>query len=351
MENRKQKYTRRSFLKTGALLSTSVAASTVAGKPIINTEATASKQKVKYRPSRKNRYPWWVKSVDKMTTETDDSITVRPGPNVVLVSIFTELETVLEQQLTGIDYAIKNIKNNVPGSSLKDFALHYAAGSFFREGIGWIGMAYGQNMLVESASINIHPPQELGVPPWTGSPEEASDMLEAAGIQLGSAQVAFTKVNPLWLPDFVKFEKKAKKVIQKTELDTELGATFNKYVRKKPLRDEIPKIKADIDKLKEKILNHPELLEIIVPDSYKYVVVGSVPRPYDLTIRAGSELGATGDRVGYEGKFLARQRMINFIKGLGYDAISIPSYNPIPWAVASGLGEMGRQNRLVSPTD
>ena len=63
-----------------------------------------------------------------------------------------------------------------------------------------------------------------------------------------------------------------------------------------------------------------------------------------------AELGAAGDRAGYEAAFMAYTRMMRFVKGLGYNAFDLMPIAPvIPYAIAAGLGELGRMNRMVNP--
>jgi len=52
----------------------------------------------------------------------------------------------------------------------------------------------------------------------------------------------------------------------------------------------------------------------------------------------------------YEAAFMATTRIIRFIKGLGYEAIDAQALVPvIPYAIESGLGELGRMNRMINP--
>ncbi len=332
----------------GAVVS-ATAAATVVAKPAAGGPDAKKTSHLKYRPNRRYRYPWWVKTVDRMTTETDDAITVRPDLSIIAYGMAMETERWLKDNILGATFAIENIKNNVPGHTLKDFALHYACGTFFREGLGWAGPPVpGMWDLNEGADQNVHPPQEMGLPPWQGTPEEASDMLEAAGVQLGSAMVGFTTVNPLWFPSNVRFSSSADTIQSNDHLYKSFTECFDGNVRDLYKKD-IPKILERVDRWKKEVMNNTELSEMVLPERFRYVIAGKVPRPYDLVVRANSELGTAGDRVGFEASYLARRRMINFIRGLGYDAVRIPGENPVPWAVAAGLGEMGRQNRLISP--
>ncbi len=350
MANKKNRCSRRGFLKSGALMGVSAVTAGTASESIVKaTASTGTAEKVKYRPERQYRYPWWVKTVNKITTETNDAITMKPLANLPLLMIMTETEKWLQDGIQGSKLTINNIKNNVPGSSLKDFALHYAAGSFFRWGLGRNGsIISGREIFAEVTEQNIHTPKDLGVPRWEGTPKEASDMIEAAGIQLGATQVAFTKINPLWLPPFVKIDPNAEKITPLPDLMREIseilqGNIYNFY------KNDIPQIKARAQIFKEIMLKNKDEVLMVLPERYKYVVVGTSARPYDLTVRAGSQLGAAGDRVGASDSFLAMTRIRNFIKGIGYDTVDTPNMNDVPWAVAAGLGEMGRMNRMISP--
>jgi len=165
-------------------------------------------QGFQYR-NQKKRYPWWVKSVDRMTTETDDSVAVHPRRNLMVAGFLKEQER--HQELAGKGRArlTENIKNNVPGWQLKDVALLFASGTYFAGGATLDGKYYdGIERIAEIVSVQIHPPDELGVPRWEGSEEEASEMVQAAAIHLGAAQVGYAAVKPLWLHPRFPFRPK-----------------------------------------------------------------------------------------------------------------------------------------------
>ena len=155
----------------------------------------------------------------------------------------------------------------------------------------------------------IHPPDELGVPRWKCTEEEASAMVEAAGIHLGASQVGFTALNPQWLQAMVEIDPDVEEI--KT---TEDGRT-------------------------------------LVPEKMKYVIVLGCQVPMAAQTRAPSQIGDAADRSGYENRQMAFERMSNFIRGLGYRAAMMPGMMTptIPFGLMAGLGEMGRMNRLVSP--
>jgi len=262
----------------------------------------------KFRNQR-SRYPWWVKSVDEMTTETDDSIARKPGMPLYGLRQFQKNDEHLAQTARGYAKLSENIKANIPGWRIQDIALTMAAGTYFAGGYTLEGNYYdGMEKIAKIVSVQVHPPDKLGVPRWAGSEEEASEMVETAAIHLGAAQVGYAAVNPLWLPDSMIFGPSVENITVSKDWKT------------------------------------------LVPERYKYVVVMVSPVPQAAAMRATSLIGGAADRVGFEGSIIIRNRVRNFIKGLGYDAIYLPiPDNPLPFAVAAGIGEIGRMNRLISP--
>ena len=266
--------------------------------------------KTVYR-SQKKRYPWWVKSVDKMTTETDDSRLKTPDDRKKTASKDIQRKKREEpswEEITG--HVVKGIKENIPGRTLPDLALHYSAATYMHYTIGSLGDP-GTNILPGIGEIQntwkLHPPQSLGLPAWEATPEKASEIVEAAGIQLGAAMIGITTINPKWLNPGVVMDAKVDQI-------TSDGRNT------------------------------------LIPDRMKYVVCLLGVCPPDLVNRNLTELGAAGDRAGYEMTFMAYTRMMRFIKGLGYDAFDFQLIAPvIPSAISAGLGELGRMNRMVNP--
>ena len=79
---------------------------------------------------RKSRYPWWVKKVDRITTETDDTKHSKPDMNLTTYYGIYKAEESQRQIERSKEVVAKAIKNKVPGKSLRDLALHYAANSY-----------------------------------------------------------------------------------------------------------------------------------------------------------------------------------------------------------------------------
>jgi reductive dehalogenase len=280
-------------------------------QPIANSQhaaASTAGKGFKYRDQRK-RYPWWVKPVEKMTTETNDALAKKPGMPIYGLVQFQNHEEYLALAAKGYERLRDNIRNHVPGWRIQDVSLIFASGTYFAGGYTLAGDYYdGMEKIANIVSVQIHPPDKLGVSRWEGSELEASDMLETAAIHLGASQVGYAAVNPLWLPESVSFDPTVDKISLSKEMKT------------------------------------------LIPERFKYVVLLAFPVPQAAAMRAMSPIGGAADRVGFEGQIMVRERVKNFIKGLGYEAINIPiPDNPFPFAVMAGLGEMGRMNRLISP--
>jgi reductive dehalogenase len=262
-----------------------------------------------YRDQKK-RYPWWVKTVDEITTETDDSRLDRPEYHAIAHGALFEADRIGENAVNSQTFVARGITENIPGRSLPDLALHYAANTYMHFTVGSLGDPYlnvSPGIGEISSTWKLHPPQSLDLPPWEASPERASDVVEAAGIQLGAAMVGITTIDPRWLNANVS-------------------------------------ISSEVDQVTN------DGMKTIIPERMKYVICLMGACPSNLVDRNLTELGAAGDRAGYEATFMAYVRMLRFVKGLGYDAFDLMPVAPvIPFAIASGLGELGRMNRLVNP--
>ena len=89
------------------------------------------------------RYPWWVKSVDRITTPVDASIWERKTTDKFMMLILDPDEN--EKAKVRLEKArkrmLKKMRNQEPGSRLQDFALHYASETYFAAGIDLFNVA------------------------------------------------------------------------------------------------------------------------------------------------------------------------------------------------------------------
>ena len=214
-----------------------------------------------YRDHRK-RYPWWVKSVDQITVPIDASEIEKPTTNMIIMSIMRRLED--PESPTQRNNIIKKIKSGAPGFSLQDVSLEFASQTYWQAGIDIDGdIIRGFRKLREIIDDQVHTPEELGVEPWQGSEEEASDMIEKAAIHLGAAQVGFTALDLTWLGPQVQISND----VEEPTVSREQG--------------------------------------IIFPSSYKYLVVVAGRVPMVTAHCAPGALGSAADRTGYEEAMMA----------------------------------------------
>ena len=276
----------------------------------LSLNQTVKDESIVYRDQKK-RYPWWVTSVDTITTETDDARLKKPDEHVPVAS--QESESQKKKKPTREDiikYVVNGIKENIPGRTLPDLALHYAAATYMHFTIGSLGDPL-YNVLPGIGEIQntwkLHPPQSFGLPAFETTPQNASDIVEKAGIQLGAAMVGMTTINPKWLNPGIKIDAAAEQI----------GSDGK---------------------------------NVLIPERMKYVICVVGVNPPGLVDCNLTELGAAGDRAGYEMAFMAYTRMMRFIKGLGYEAFDLQIMAPIiPYAISAGLGELGRTNRMINP--
>ena len=280
-----KKLSRKDFLKSVGLLMGTAASFGIAGR----AEAAPQSQPARTDASgltvrkRKYKYPWWVKTVDEITTETNPDIMEKPGVHYIAYTAeMLPEEDWNKRTAQAKEFVKQGIINNITGRTLPDLALHYATHGYMT--YGSVGSFDSPRMVRTEAhdellSYNLHPPQDLGLPAWKATPETASKTLEAAGIQLGASMVGFTKLNPQWI-----YEKWVKRAPDATEMTFLEGKGFT------------------------------------VPKKDIYVVALISQGPRDLLVRNQSELGAAGDRAAYARMMRAAVGMIRFIRGLGYSA-------------------------------
>ena len=65
------------------------------------TGTSLDSDKVPYR-NQKKRFPWWVKSVDKITTQVDESIMEKPKRNVINWMAKNAPEAMLNAAISGL---------------------------------------------------------------------------------------------------------------------------------------------------------------------------------------------------------------------------------------------------------
>ena len=128
---------------------------------------------IEYRQRKKRRYPWWVKTVDNITTETDKTRLSKPQMNFLMHALLVEGEKTQAANEQSKEVVAGKIRDKVPGNSLRDLALHYAANTYQSGTIGSLGDPVTNpfpGIQEIQNSWKLHPPQTLGLPAWEASP-------------------------------------------------------------------------------------------------------------------------------------------------------------------------------------
>jgi len=168
---------RRDFLKILGLGSVGLGASAVAA-PVIHDldEMIAS-------PQADFNRPWYVKELDKPTVEIDWKMMKRFDYHEVMWAAGLRKAWGPAQydkiQKAKQERRVKFIKENKPGYTLRDQALH---GSALWAPVSFLGPQTAET------------PEQLGVPRWEGKPEENARMIRAFLKVHGAAQVGFVEL-------------------------------------------------------------------------------------------------------------------------------------------------------------
>jgi epoxyqueuosine reductase len=307
MSKEPKRVSRRDFLRLAGLgagaAGAGLAAPKLAGKNKPKMGATYSDPAA--RPNR----PWWVKTVDEPTIEIDWDRMERfnermgsvRGPG--FAKYVGEAEADRLSALQG-ERTTEKILANEPGYSLRDVALYSSHG--VRVGRSFLGP--------QKAST----PEERGVPKWSGTPEEAARMLRVALRHFGAAHVGFTELN-----------EQTRKLVYSHDPDgKELIFTANS-------------VASETDDAR------------YIPMKAKWVVAYTIRMSTETLKRAPTPVGAQTTSLAYNRSENIQAQLQEFLRGLGYQGLGESSTNALTiapaFAVLSGLGEMGRMNRLVTP--
>ena len=309
-EKGKSNIGRRDFLRLAGL-SVGAVAATTAGRAE-SAQPAASTASASYSdPAGRIKRPWWVKTVDEPTVEIDwdqmqrineQTTTVR-GPGL---GIYGGAD--LPGQLAEEGAALKKerLENETPGWALKDQAIYNAQMWDLRGESYYLGPQTADT------------PEDLGVPKWEGSPEEASRIIRSAMRHFGAGTVTFMELN-----------EKTKKLVYSHDPDGK----------------EI--VFEDVDEAYETEEKR------VIPNKCKYVIVWSVQMSLE-TLRRSPTHTACQTTLGAYGRSRRIQGLTQeFLRGLGYQGLGEASINALgiapAMAVMSGMGELSRLNRVITP--
>jgi epoxyqueuosine reductase len=255
--------------------------------------------------------PVWVKTVDKPTTEVnwdqkkryDERNTCRGG----LVNYIGKEKLDLWNKNSD-ELLARNLKNNVPGYTLKDVALKDAT-----------GVGSGAQSFLGPSDKEITTPEKRGVSKWTGSPEEAAQVVTAALRHMGAASVGFVELDP----------KTTEKLVYVNDPD---GKAL---------------VFADVDQPAEDDKTRT------IPRKARWVIVYTVQMSLETMYRSPTMLASQTTTLTYTRNRNIQYRMQTFLRALGYMGLAEASTNALgiapAFGVMAGLGEMSRYNRLLTP--
>lgn len=180
------------------------------------------------------------------------------------------------------------------GTRVQDRALKAGAGAHRNRSLPWDGTS------VSRPEVK-----------WTGTPEEATNLVRAAFHFLGIPKIGVMEVDSdtkkLWPPSKARFE------------DTPVGY--------------------EDDKVK------------VIPNSARYTIAYAVRQPVEITKMSGINPARMGSSVGYANESILQIRLTAFLKALGYQAyVADRSRGPMNVALGAltGIGELGRHAHQIT---
>jgi reductive dehalogenase len=271
--------------------------------PMVNLEEQASDKAVGLqRPS-------FIKTQDEPTSGVDWANVNRYAEFNTVRRGFTkyvgedEANRLSELRAANLD---KWLKEGKDGYTLLDRAMQSGAGS------GGVPRSFIGPQKAKT-------PEDLGVPKWEGSPEEAAMVVTAALRHLGAATVGFV------------------------ELDTN---TTEKLIYSHD---------PDGVELRIEDAEQPEETEEyrLIPKKARWAVVYTVQMSEETMTRCPTPIGSMTTSLTYRRSQNIQERLQEFLRGLGYMGIGEASTNALgiapAFGVMAGLGELSRLNRLVTP--
>ncbi len=303
----KKLISRRDFLRIAGLSASSIAAGNLPSTshtPLMSKMSPLSKQAAgKVRP-------WWVREVDQPTVEIDwDQVRRFDARNTVRGLGFAKYAGQAElDRLNKLDAEIekKRILEGIPGYTLQDYALNDAQASIARGKRYFLGPQEAQT------------PEERGVPKWTGSPAEAARVLRASMRHFGAATIGF-----------VQLDENTRKLIYSHDPDG-----------KKIVFEEVDEA-------------YETSAKRVIPNKAKWVIVYTVQMSTETMKRAPTILAEQTTKLSYGRGLEVQFKTQEFIRALGYQCLGEASSNALgispALAVMAGLGELSRQNRVITP--
>ena len=291
---------RRDFMKALGLAGAGLGAAAAAAPVFHDLSEVATSQKANFK------HPWYVKELEFETasSEIDWSIfekwSVGPkGFNPFGTANIIGYEPTSDMEVQSLEYRAEafdarnklsedGLKNNTPGYQLRDCALSAGAGGF------------GPSTTWDGPRVTT--PEDREVAKWTGTKEEAVNMLRAAAHLYGSEQVGAFELTSNML---------------------------------KMLDPGAARIEGDVPYMDGRTM--------VIPSSCTYGLIWEVGQSSEMTKRGNTRQNA-GASMGYSYGPIIQHRLQKFIKSLGYHALAMGwmTMMNVGMGVLTGLGELTR---------
>jgi len=256
--------------------------------------------------------PWWVRTVEQPTTGIHWPEVKRfdAFQGHVLGHGWLRWVSPAERarlEATNQELEIRRILTNQAGYTLPDYALYTAFETL-------------RAMLPTSfVGPQVAPtPDERGVPRWVGGPAEAAQIVKAAMRQMGAANVGI-----------VHLDENTRKLVFAVDVDGK-RITF----------EDVPSAYETPEKR-------------VIPNKCEWAIVYTVQMSLEGIKRSPTVTASAASSLGYLRGLLIQPLMQEFLRGLGYQALGEVRRNALAiapgLAVLGGLGELSRQNRLITP--
>ncbi|MHA2069672.1 MAG: reductive dehalogenase domain-containing protein, partial [Candidatus Thorarchaeota archaeon] len=250
------------------------------------------------------------------TTEVDWAMTQRFDRNLRKrgSGIYGD-EVYSAKRAAGSALAEERTKRSEPGFTLKDEVV----GDSFDNMRTTLRLG-GKTWVGPTETRWVDTPEERGVPKWTGTPEEASRMLQAFSRHVGAAWVGYAELDSTWR---------------------------NKIITKATSRGE--HVYEDVDQGYEVSRE-----KRVIPNKPMYIFVSVVPDSFGTSKYRPSAFPAT-NRMAIALHCMRYYSVFNFLRGLGYQQLGDGGHQQDPTTVGqsgalTGMGELSRQSYyLLSP--
>ena len=256
--------------------------------------------------------PWWVRTVDKPTTAIDWDVMQRFDAfngHTLSHGWFKFVSQSERERLLTINAETERVRilSHQPGYTLEDHSLYRAFESI-------------RGMLPTSflGPRNAPTPEERGVPRYRGTPEDAAQVVKAALRQMGAGSIGI-----------LHLDDKTRKLIYSVDVDGK--------------RIEFEDVAEAYETASKRV----------IPTRCEWAIVYTVQMSLEGISRSPTVISSTSASSGYLRGMLIQPLLQDFLRSLGYQGLGELRRNALGIApamgVLAGLGELSRQNRLLTP--